>query len=168
MGWKLNEFMQPGAWVAILMQTPCPGIERHSPAHVAQPENKLSRPIVRIATGAIAVGVALMMASVCVLKAFNVKFETRRWALALTSKWSPRPTILPLRASVSSRPGLYHHPGAIFRHIQQFALKPGIMETAKACKGSSRALHRTLIRPFLPSTFRLVACVSVRLRTAKS
>ena len=102
------------------------------------PENKLSRPIVRIATGAIAVGVALMMASVCVLKGFQREIRDKAVGfgahIQVVSSSNDSSTE---SERIEADQDFYHTitEDPSIRHIQQFALKPGIMETAENLQG---------------------------------
>ena len=102
------------------------------------PENKLSRPIVGIATGAIAVGVALMMVSVCVLKGFQQEIREKvvgfgahiQVVSAGNARANESDRVLAAQDFVEE---LRLDP--TIGSIQQFALKPGIMETRENLQG---------------------------------
>lgn len=102
------------------------------------PENKLSRPIVGIATGAIAVGVALIVVSVCVLKGFQreirekvVGFGAHIQVVSATNERSNESD----RVLVAQDFVQELRDDPTIGHVQQFALKPGIMETRENLQG---------------------------------
>ena len=102
------------------------------------PENKLSRPIVRIATGAIAVGVALMMASVCVLKGFQREIRDKAVGFGAHIQVVSSSNDSSTESERFEADQDFYHTiteDPSIRHIQQFALKPGIMETAENLQG---------------------------------
>ena len=99
---------------------------------------RVSRPIVFIATTAVAVGIALMIISIAVLKGFQTEIRNKVVGFGshiqvipvgdYQSKESKRMVYDPLLAAqLDSIPGV--------RHVQKFAVKPGILESAEGLQG---------------------------------
>lgn len=102
-------------------------------------ENRVSRPIVWIASGAIVVGVALMIVSVAVLTGFQEEIRDKVVGFgghiqvvsnsSDTSNETERvPADQPFYHTITDVPSI--------SHIQQFALKPGILETRENLQGA--------------------------------
>jgi lipoprotein-releasing system permease protein len=101
-------------------------------------EKKISRPIVRIATIGIAVGVALMFVSVAVVKGFQIEvrdmvvgFGSHFQVVSNDDNISKDSQRLLFEDSVYEKLKSIEH----VRHVQVFASKPGILETKEALQG---------------------------------
>lgn len=101
-------------------------------------KGRISRPIVRIATIGIAIGVALMIISVAIVKGFQ--YEIREKVIGFGShfqvvsnerNYSQDSKRLLYSEEVFQK--LKNTPGV--RHVQTFATKPGILETDEALQG---------------------------------
>jgi lipoprotein-releasing system permease protein len=102
-------------------------------------QDRISRPIVSIAIVAISIGVALMILSVAVLQGFQQEIRNKVIGFGSHIRLIAMDQELP---SESTRvlidqdfyPSISDEPGV--KHIQQFALKPGIVETREALEGA--------------------------------
>lgn len=101
-------------------------------------KSRISRPIVRIATVGIAVGVALMIVSIAIVKGFQqeirdkvIGFGSHFQVISNDRNYSRDSQRLLYDPEVYSI--LKHTEGV--RHVQVFATKPGIIETEEALQG---------------------------------
>ncbi len=101
-------------------------------------ESRISRPIVRIATIGIAVGVALMILSLSIVKGFQK--EVRNMVIGFGSHFhvvSNRDNSSKDSQRIEYSDSLYNSLKSIsnVKHVQVFASKPGIIESAEGLRG---------------------------------
>lgn len=100
--------------------------------------SKLSKPIVHIAVGGVAIGVALMVLSICIVTGFQrevrnkvVGFGSHLQIVNNDNNYSKETSRIEIQQPFY--PGLAEKEGV--RHVQVFATKPGILETATDLQG---------------------------------